>query len=112
MHYKNLFIRKLNTKDVDNFTTDTGLLLRQKTNWIFRKLCNMFTNATIIREKFSDDTTDDEYYINLSADKIPLSYYPLSKKKNANNIVVERYPKLEDGESYIFCGEPCLPGRY
>ena len=53
-HYKNLFINQLNTKDVDHFTTDTGLFLRRKTNGAFRKLCNIFTNATIIREDTPD----------------------------------------------------------
>lgn len=83
IEYKNLFISKLNTKDVDHFTTDTGLFLRRKTNGVFRKLCNVFTNATI--------------------------NYPLSKKRNANNIIVERYPKLEKGESYIFVGSHVCP---
>ena len=83
IEYKNLFINKLNTKDVDHFTTDTGLFLRRKTNGIFRKLCNVFTNATI--------------------------NYPLSKKRNANNIIVERYPKLKKGESYIFVGSHVCP---
>ncbi len=81
--YRNLFINKLNTKDVDHFTTDTGLFLRRKTNGIFRKLCNVFTNATI--------------------------NYPLSKKRNANNIIVERYPELKKGESYIFVGSHVCP---
>lgn len=40
-HYKNLFINQLNTKDVNHFTTDTGLFLRRKTNGAFRKLCNI-----------------------------------------------------------------------
>lgn len=83
IEYKNLFINKLNTRDVDHFTTDTGLFLRRKTNGIFRKLCNVFTNATI--------------------------NYPLSKKRNANNIIVERYPKLKKGESYIFVGSHVCP---
>ena len=108
-HYRNLFINKLNTKDVDHFSTDTGLFLRRKTNGAFRKLCNIFTNATIIREDVSDYAGDEDYYRNLKSDRIPLSHYPLSTKKNANNIVVERYPKLEDGESYIFVGSHVCP---
>lgn len=103
-HYRNLFINKLNTKDVDHFTTDTGLFLRRKTNGAFRKLCNIFTNATIIRADTPDYASDEEYYENLKPDRIPLSHYPLSTKKNANNIVVERYPKLDKDESYIFVG--------
>ena len=108
-HYRNLFINKLNTKDVDHFTTDTGLFLRRKTNKAFRKLCNIFTNATIIRENTLDYASNEEYYLNLKTDRIPLSNYPLSKRKNANNIVVERYPKLDDNESYIFVGSHVCP---
>lgn len=108
-HYKNLFINQLNTKDVDHFTTDTGLFLRRKTNEVFRKLCNIFTNATIIREDIQDYASDEEYYRNLKPDRIPLSHYPLSTKKNANNIVVERYPKLDKEESYIFVGSHVCP---
>ena len=108
-HYKNLFINQLNTKDVDHFTTDTGLFLRRKTNGAFRKLCNIFTNATIIREDTPDYANDEEYYGNLKPDRIPLSNYPLSTKKNANNIVVERYPKLDKDESYIFVGTHVCP---
>lgn len=108
-HYKNLFINQLNTKDVDHFTTDTGLFLRRKTNGAFRKLCNIFTNATIIREDTPDYASDEEYYGNLKPDRIPLSNYPLSTKKNANNIVIERYPKLDKEESYIFVGSHVCP---
>lgn len=108
-HYKNLFINQLNTKDVDHFTTDTGLFLRRKTNGAFRKLCNIFTNATIIRADTPDYASDEEYYGNLKPDIIPLSHYPLSTKKNANNIVVERYPKLDKDESYIFVGSHVCP---
>lgn len=108
-HYKNLFINKLNTKDVDHFTTDTGLFLRRKTNGAFRKLCNIFTNATIIRADTPDYASDEEYYENLKPDRIPLSHYSLSTKKNANNIVVERYPKLDKEESYIFVGSHVCP---
>ena len=71
-HYKNLFINQLNTKDVDHFTTDTGLFLRRKTNGAFRKLCNIFTNATIIREDTPDYASDEEYYGNLKPDRIAL----------------------------------------
>lgn len=108
-HYKNLFINQLNIKDVDHFTTDTGLFLRRKTNGAFRKLCNIFTNATIIREDTPDYASDEEYYGNLKPDRIPLANYPLSTKKNANNIVVERYPKLDKDESYIFVGSHVCP---
>lgn len=109
IEYRNLFINKLNTKNVNHFTTDTGLFLRRKTNGLFRKLCNLFTNATVIRENFLNYTTDEEYYMNLSPDRISLSCYPLSKKRNANNIVIERYPKLDEDEGYIFVGNHVCP---
>lgn len=108
-HYRNLFINKLNTRDVKHFTTDAGLFLRRKSNGAFRKLCNVFTNATIIRNDKSEHISNEEYYNNLKAERIPLSSYPLSVKKNANNIIVERYPKLDDGESYIFVGSHVCP---
>lgn len=108
-HYRNLFINKLNTRDVNHFTTDIGLFLRRKSNEAFRKLCNVFTNATIIRNETSEYVSNEEYYNNLKAERIPLSSYPLSTKKNANNIIVERYPKLEEGESYIFVGSHVCP---
>ena len=94
-HYRNLFINKLNTRDVNHFTTDIGLFLRRKSNGAFRKLCNVFTNTTIIRNETSEYVSNEEYYNNIKAERIPLSSYPLSTKKNANNIIVERYPKLE-----------------
>lgn len=108
-HYRNLFINKLNTRDVNHFTTDIGLFLRRKSNGAFRKLCNVFTNATIIRNETSEYVSNEEYYNNLKAERIPLSSYSLSTKKNANNIIVERYPKLEEGESYIFVGSHVCP---
>ena len=108
-HYRNLFVNKLNTRDVNHFTTDIGLFLRRKSNGAFRKLCNVFTNATIIRNETSEYVSNEEYYNNLKAERIPLSSYPLSTKKNANNIIVERYPKLEEGESYIFVGSHVCP---
>jgi|UniRef100_UPI003FEF7FCB hypothetical protein len=108
-HYRNLFINKLNTRDVNHFTTDIGLFLRRKSNGAFRKLCNVFTNTTIIRNETSEYVSNEEYYNNLKAERIPLSSYPLSTKKNANNIIVERYPKLEEGESYIFVGSHVCP---
>ena len=56
-----------------------------------------------------DYVSDEDYYRNLKPDRIPLSHYPLSTKKNANNIVVERYPKLDKDESYIFVGSHVCP---
>lgn len=45
----------------------------------------------------------------MSLKQIPCSSSPLSKKKNANNIVLERYPHLEKDESYIFVGNHTCP---
>lgn len=90
MQYHNLFINQLNTKDVDHFTTNLGLFLRRKMNVPFRKMCNLFTNATI-------------FYGNADVESL------FSRKHNANNIVVEHYPKLEKGESYIFVGSHVCP---
>lgn len=104
---KNLFISNLNEKDVNKFTSDFGLFIRRKVDKPFKKLCNIFTNANIIREKYDKSLSDDEYFLSLSCDKIPTSKYDL--KKNKNNIVLERYPDLEKNESYIFVSNHTCP---
>ena len=48
MYEHNLFISKLNEKDVNHFTTDVGLFLRRKSHKLFRKLCNFFTHTKVI----------------------------------------------------------------
>ena len=49
---------------------------------------------------------DEAYFKSLSLDFIPRSFYPL--KQGKNNIVLERYPKLEPREPYIFvCNHTC-----
>lgn len=106
---KNLFISNLDQKDVNHFTTDVGLFVRRKTDKLFKKLCNVFTNANIIRVKNDIHLSDEEYYFHLELKQIPCSFYPLSRKNNANNIVLERYPYLEKGESYIFVGNHTCP---
>lgn len=75
----------------------------------FKKLCNIFTNANIIRVKNDNYLSDEEYYSHLDLRQIPCSFYPLSKKKKANNIVLERYPHLEKDENYIFVGNHTCP---
>lgn len=107
--YHNILINKLNEKDVDHFTSNVGLFLRRKLDRPFKKLCNIFTKATIIRMDNKPYVTDEEYYCGLSIETILPSQYPLSRKKNANNIVVERYPELEKDESYIFVGNHTCP---
>lgn len=106
---KNLFISNLDKKDINQFTSNVGLFLRKKMDKPFKKLCNIFTNAHIIRMKKNNYLSDEEYYSHLSLKQIPCSFYPLSKKKNANNIVLERYPHLEKDESYIFVGNHTCP---
>lgn len=106
---RNLFISNLDKKDVKHFTSDIGLFLRKKMDKSFKKLCNFFTNANIIRVKNDNYLSDEEYYSHLNLNPIRCSSYPLSKKKNANNIVLERYPSLEKDESYIFVGNHTCP---
>ena len=106
---RNLFITNLHKKDVNHFTTDIGLFLRRKLDKPFKKACNIFTNATIIRVKDAEDMSDDEYYCSLSSENIAKECYPISKSKKANNIVLERYPKLNKDESYIFVGNHTCP---
>lgn len=103
---KNLFIAELNKKDVDHFTTDTGLKLRKEIDKPFKKLCNVFTNANIIRIENMSEISDEEYFENLDISRIPLSEYDI--KDGKNNIVLERYPQLEIDEPYIFvCNHTC-----
>lgn len=106
---RNLFISNLHKRDVEHFTTNWGLFLRRKADKPFKKLVNVFTNANIIRIENDADLTDEEYFSNLSLKQIPPSLYPLSTKRNANNIVLERYPKLDNDESYIFVGNHTCP---
>ena len=106
---ENLFISDLHKKDVNHFTTNAGLYLRRKVNKPFKKLCNIFTNANIIRMEHDARQSDEEYFKSLQLTQIPDSFYPLSAKMNANNIVLERYPILEKEESYIFVGNHTCP---
>ena len=46
---KNLFINDLYKKDVNHFTTNIGLKIRKSIDKPFKKMCNIFTNANIIR---------------------------------------------------------------
>lgn len=103
---KNLFISNLNKKDADKFTSDIGLMIRRTTDVPFKKLCNTFTKANIIRPEIDTSLSDEEYFEALSNSKIPLSTYDLQEGKN--NIILERYPQLEKNESYIFvCNHTC-----
>lgn len=103
---KNIFISDLYQKDVEHFTTDFGLYLRKKIDVPFKKLCNIFTNAHIIKENNGFGLSDEEYFNKLNTDYIELEYYDIKKEKN--NIIVERYPELNKDESYIFvCNHTC-----
>ena len=106
---RNFFITNLHKKDVNHFTSDVGLFLRRKLDSPFKKLCNLFTNVTIVRVKGNNGLSDEEYYSGLDMMYVPREVYSLSTKKNANNIVLERYPELERGESYIFVGNHTCP---
>lgn len=106
---RNYFITNLHKKDVNHFTTNIGMFLRRKLDKPFKKACNLFTNANIIRINGAEGMSDDEYYSGLSLEQVPRSNYSLSVSKRANNIVVERYPKLEKDESYIFVGNHTCP---
>ncbi len=103
---KNPLIHNLNEKDVNSFTSDAGLYLRRKIDKPFKVLCRLFTNANIICPDQFPDMTDDAYWDSLDTCLIPLSDYPL--KKGKNNIILERYPKLNKDEPYIFvCNHTC-----
>ena len=103
---KNIYVSNLHKKDVDHFTSDTGLYIRRKVDKPFKKLCNIFTGVNIIRRDADKSMTDDEYFESLSVDRIPTESYPL--KPGKNNIVVERYPELTPDEPYIFvCNHTC-----
>ncbi len=102
---QNIFIRNLNKKDVEHFTTNIGLFLRRKLNFPFKKACNIFTNVHIIREP-QENKNNEEYFSTLSEERIPLSKYELHPKKH--NIIIERYPSLPKDEPYIFvCNHTC-----
>jgi len=102
---KNLFISEMDKKDVEHFTSDIGLKIRKSIDKPFKKLCNVFTSANIIRMN-NEQMSDEEYFNSLNTNKIPLSSYDLVEGKN--NIILERYPKLEDNEPYIFvCNHTC-----
>ena len=104
---KNLFISDLNKKDVSSFTSNIGLFIRRKTDKLFKSLCHIFTNANIIYLNQGKDMTDDEYFNQYSEKYVEPSKYGL--KSGKNNIVVERYPKLDKNESYIFVGNHSCP---
>ena len=106
---RNLFITNLHEKDVNHFTTNIGLFLRRKLDKPFKKACNLFTNANIIREKDAASMSDEEYYCSLSMEPVSRDSYALSESKRANNIILVRYPQLEKDESYIFVGNHTCP---
>ena len=103
---KNLFISNLHEKDVEHCTTDLGLKIRRDTDKTFKKLCNIFTNANIIKQNNGQGLTDEEYFSSLDLDYIDSENYDV--KKGKNNIIVERYPNLDPNEPYIFvCNHTC-----
>lgn len=108
---KNLFISNMDKKDVNHFTSDLGLFLRKKADKPFKKLLRIFTNANVIKMANDTNLSDEDFFSRLDLEPLPCSVYPLSlsKKKNANNVVLERYPALDREESYIFVGNHTCP---
>lgn len=106
---KNLFISNMDKKNVNHFTSALGLFLREKADKPFKKLVRFFTNANIIRVANDINLSDEEYFSHLELEPVLHSGYPLSKKKNVNNVVVERYPTLDREKSYIFVGNHTCP---
>ena len=102
----NLFISKLNEKDVNHFTSDIGLFLRRKCNVPYKLVAHEICGVHVLKPEADITLSDEEYFNNLSEEKIPLSSYDLKKEKH--NIIVERYPKLNQNEPYIFvCNHTC-----
>ena len=102
----NLFISKLNEKDVNHFTSDIGLFLRRKCDVPYKLVAHKICNVHILKSQADSTLSDEEYFNSLSEEKISLSSYDL--KKGKHNIIVERYPKLNKKEPYIFvCNHVC-----
>lgn len=70
---RNILIYDLNKRDSTHFTTDLGLFLRRKLDRPFKKLCNIFTGANIIRCYSQWKLTDEAYFQNLDINRVPLS---------------------------------------
>lgn len=103
---KNVLIDEMNKKDAEHFTSDMGLKIRRSLDKPFKKACNVFTNANIYRLEDFDDMDDDLYFSSLSLGRSPSYAYNVEEGKN--NIVLERYPKLNPNEPYIFvCNHTC-----
>lgn len=103
---KNILIDEWNKKDVAHFTSDRGLMIRKNMDKPYKKACNVFTNANIYRMEVFDEMDDDFYFSSLSLRRTSPSAY--NAKKGKNNIVLERYPKLNPDEPYIFvCNHTC-----
>ncbi len=102
----NLFISKLNEKDVNHFTSDIGLFLRRKCDVPYKLVAHKICNVHILKSQADSTLSDEEYFNSLSEEKISLDSYDL--KKGKHNIIVERYPKLKKKEPYIFvCNHTC-----
>ena len=71
---ENIFIRNLNKKSEEKFTSDFGLWLRKISDKPFKKLCNVFTNAKIIYNN-NNNLSDEEYFNSLNLDYIPTENY-------------------------------------
>ena len=104
---KNLLIDKLNEKDIFDFTSNAGLYIRRKMNDKYKSLSIFLNNNNIIRLHKGQGKSNNEYFRSYSTEYVEPSLYPLDSKKN--NIIVERYPELDENESYIFIGNHSCP---
>jgi len=68
---KNPLICNLHKRDINHFTSNAGLFLRRKLDRPFKRLCNLFTNATIVRAENDVILSDEEYYSGLEVTYIP-----------------------------------------
>ena len=105
---KNLFISDLHNKDVEHFTTNTGLTIRRKIDKPFKKMCNVFTNANIIHAESGNGLSDEEYFDNLSLEYVPLENYPIQKGKNNIGELIDLFNKKKVKYGSITSSKPTL----
>lgn len=103
---ENIFISENHKRDADHFTTNTGLSVRRHLDKPFKKAFRTIVKSNIIFENAGAGMSDDEYFNKLVLNYIPLEHYDLANGKS--NIIVERYPRLNADEPYIFvCNHTC-----
>ena len=60
----NLFISKLNEKDVNHFTSDIGLFLRRKCDVPYKLVAHKICNVHILKLQADSTLSDEEYFNN------------------------------------------------